>query len=160
MRAIASILARLIVSVNYRTLPAGRLIVVRAGFRLDQAFFVDQRAPLPVVEVALLLRQARRLALDETALDEPAGSPCGQDQQARQAKLARALLDFMEQRLAVAFAPEVGMHGQCRKLAGLLAGKGIQRRAADDHAVVLRDDEALDLHLQPLARAADQHALI
>ncbi len=52
------------------------------------------------------------------------------------------------------------MHGQCGKLSGLLAGKGIQRRAADDHAVVLGDDEALDLHFQPLARAAHQHALI
>ena len=75
-------------------------------------------------------------------------------------QLARARLDLVHQRLAVALAPEVRMHGQRRELADLLLGKRVQRGAADDRAVVLGDDEALDLGLQPLARAAHQNALL
>ena len=75
-------------------------------------------------------------------------------------QLARARLDLVHQRLAVAFAPEVGMHGQRGELADLLVRERVERGAADDLAVVLGDDEALDLALQPLARAAHQHALL
>ncbi len=75
-------------------------------------------------------------------------------------ELARALLDLVQQRLAVAFAPEVGMHRERGELARSLLRESIERRAADDHAVVLGDDEALDFHLQALARAAHQDALV
>ncbi len=52
------------------------------------------------------------------------------------------------------------MHGERGELADLLVGKCVQRGAADDRVVVLGDDEALDLHLEPLARAADEDALL
>ena len=73
---------------------------------------------------------------------------------------ARARLDLAHQRLAVALAAEIRVHGERGELADLLVGKRVQRRAADDRVVVLGDDEALDLALEPLARAADEDALL
>src|SRR5690349_17917321 len=94
MRAMAASSRKRSTSANYRTLPqASRAHAASGsmcpGSRLERAFLVDQRATLPVVEVALLLRQPRRVAFHEAALDEPAGRARGQDEQARQAQLAR-----------------------------------------------------------------------
>ena len=50
------------------------------------------------------------------------------------------------------------MHGEGSQLSGALLGKCVERCAANDRAVVLRDDEALDLHFEPFARAAHEHA--
>ena len=51
------------------------------------------------------------------------------------------------------------MHSEGSQLSGALLGKCVERCAANDRAVVLRDDEALDLHFEPFARAAHEHAV-
>src|SRR5438105_4435149 len=123
-----------------------------------ECFFVDQRAALPVVEIALLFGKPRGVAFDESALDEPSRSSGGEHEQARKPELAGALLDLVQERLAVPLAAEIGVHRQCRELAGLCRGKSVQRGAADDHAIVLGDDETLDLHFEAFAPARDETA--
>src|SRR5207249_1387706 len=58
------------------------------------------------------------------------------------------------------FTAKIGMHCERGKLADLFVWKSVQRRTADDHIVVLGDDEALDLHFQALSRAPHQDSLI
>src|SRR6202158_3813597 len=73
-------------------------------------FFVDQRAALPVVEIALLFGEPCRIAFDESSLDEPSRGSRGEHEQARKPELASALLDLVQERLAVPFAAEIGVH--------------------------------------------------
>src|ERR1700704_6577650 len=73
-----------------------------------ERLFVDQGSALPVVEIALLFGKPRRIAFDESALDEPSRGSRGQHEQARKPELARTLLDFVQERLAVPFAAEIG----------------------------------------------------
>ena len=84
----------------------------------------------------------------------------GQHEDLRELEPVRTLLDLGHQRLAVPFAPEIRMHGQRGQLADALVEERVERRAADDVVVVFRDDEALDLALQPLARAPHEHTLL
>src|ERR1700737_4619639 len=84
------------------------------GARCDasgQRLFVDERAPLPVVEIALLFGKRRRIAFDE-----PTRGARGEHEQARKPELASALLDLVQERLAVPFAAEIGIHRQRREL--------------------------------------------
>src|SRR6266404_3812088 len=78
---------------------------------LRQRFLVDERAPLPVVQVALLLGQPVRVAFDEAALEKPARCARREDEQPRELELLRPLLDFVQECLAISFTPEIGMHG-------------------------------------------------
>src|ERR1700682_3500465 len=126
----------------------------------DQRLFVDERAPLPVVEIALLFGKRRRIAFDEPALDEPARGARGEHEQARKPELASALLDLVQERLAVPFAAEIGIHRQRGELARLFRRERVQRGAADNDAIVLCHHEALDLHLEAFARTPDEHTLV
>src|ERR1700680_5022251 len=74
--------------------------------------FVDQRAALPVVQIALLFGKPCRIAFDESAFDEPSRGARSEHEQARKLELARALLDLMQERLAVPFAAEIGVDRQ------------------------------------------------
>src|SRR5438477_10118995 len=139
---------------NYRMPDASQCHVLR------EPLFVDQGAALPVIEIPLARRQSRRIAFGEAALDEPPGSSCRQHEQSDEPQLARPLFDLVHQGLAVPFATEIRMHGERSKLAHFFFWKSIQRRTADDHVVVLGDDETLDLHFQALSRAAHQDSLI
>src|SRR2546426_12543846 len=123
---------------------------------LRQRFLVHEGAPLPVVKVALLPRQPIRIAFDEAALEKPPRCARGKDEQPRELELLRPLFDLVQESLAISSAPEIGMHGEGSQLSGALLGKCVERCAADDRAVVLRDGEALDLHFEPFARAAHE----
>src|SRR6266496_2190498 len=123
-----------------------------------QSLLVDQRSALPVIEVALLARQPRRRAFDEAALEKPAGGAGRQHEESRELELLRALLDLVQERFTVAFAPKVGMYGERGQLTRALPSEGVQRRAPDDRTVVLRHREAFDFHLQPLAGAPHEDA--
>src|SRR6266566_9967340 len=95
----------------------------------DQRLFVDQGAALPVVEIALLFGKPRWIAFDESALDEPSRGSRGEHEQARKPELAGALLDLVQERLAVPFAAEIGVHSQRGELARLFRRERIQRGA-------------------------------
>src|SRR5690348_9005879 len=102
------------------------------GARLIERSFVDQRAALPVVQVALLAREARRRALDEAALEKPSGGARRQHEEPRELELLRPLLDLVQQRGSVAGTAEVRMHRERRQLADALPGEGVERSATDD----------------------------
>jgi hypothetical protein len=46
------------------------------------------------------------------------------------------------------------------ELGHLLLGEDLERGAADDHSVALDHDEAIELHLEALAAAPDEDALV
>src|SRR5438552_18963031 len=75
---------------------------------LRERFLVDERTTLPVVQVALLLGEPPRIAFDKAALEEPAGGARRQHDQTREPELPRALLDLVQQRLAITFAAKIG----------------------------------------------------
>ena len=96
----------------------------------------------------------------ESAFQKPVRRLGREHEQFRELQLARARLDLVHQCLAVALAAEVRLHRERGQFAQLVFRKRVQRRAADDVAVVLGDDEALDLAFEALARPAHQHALL
>ena len=70
-----------------------------------------------------------------------------------------ALLDALENALAVALALDLRRYGQCRHLAGPRFRVRIQRRAAEDHAVVFDDRVVADVALYLRAVTLDQRAV-
>src|SRR6185503_2727571 len=125
-----------------------------------QRLAVDQRLALVIVEGLLLLRQVGDGCAAKAALQEPVGRAGGEHEQARELEPPCARLDLAHQRLAIPYAPEIRVHRQRRELSDPLVRERIERRAADDVVIVLRDDEPLDLRLQPLARAAAEDTLL
>ena len=118
---------------------------------LLQRLLIDERLPLVIVERLLLMRQLGDGSGAKTALQEPMRRSGREHEQLLQPQLARALLDFLQQRFAVALALEVGMDGERSELADGFLGKRIERGTTDDVIVVLGDDEALDLLFQALS---------
>src|SRR5688572_11356014 len=114
---------------------------------------------LVVIELSLLSRQVRYAAFDETALDEPVLRARGEHEDPLQLLFARPRLDLGQQALTRARAAKVRVHGEAGELARSLLGEGIERGAADDHAVVLEHHEAPDLALEQIAIALDQRAV-
>src|SRR5260370_13302790 len=92
---------------------------------LRQRLLVHQRAPLPVVKIALLLRQAGEVAFDEATLEKPARRARREDEQPRELELLRPLLDLAQEGLAISSAPEIGSHGKRGQLAGPLLAERI-----------------------------------
>src|SRR5205823_13170812 len=68
--------------------------------------------------------------------------------------------DLVDQRLAVSFATKIRIDRQRGELADLFRWECVERGTADNDSVVLGDHEALDFHLQALARTPDEHALV
>src|SRR5574341_1064647 len=102
----------------------------------------DDRAPLVVVERALLARQLAHAYLVEAALDEPVLGPRGEHEQALQLGAARARPDLGQEPRAGARVAEGGMHGGAGELRRPVVGEGRGRGAADRELVVLEHHEA------------------
>ena len=84
----------------------------------------------------------------------------GEREQPADLHRAGALLAGAQQPLAVARVARTRAPPRGRRVPRLLSlGKRVERRAAEDHAVVLDDLEVADLVLQPLAAALDQRAI-
>src|SRR6185503_8847902 len=107
----------------------------------------DLRAALPVVERLPLLGQGLHVGSAEALLEEPVRGVRGERENAAQPQAARPILAGFQQPLAVARVAVAIGDRQAGELRALVARVRVQRRAADDHAVVLDDEEVADLGL-------------
>src|SRR6185436_3318783 len=102
---------------------------VRAIIALLEKLAVDLRLPLVIVERLFLPRQVRDCRRMVAALEEPLRRSRREDEELGELQLARTRFDLRHQRLAVALAPEIRMHGERGELARFILGKGIQAGA-------------------------------
>src|SRR5437868_13892360 len=93
---------------------------------------VDLRLALVIVERVLLVRAVGDRGGAKAALEEPVRRLGGEHEEAGELEAARALLDLVQQRLAVAVAAEIRVDGQRGELADALLRERVERRAADD----------------------------
>src|SRR6478735_2960174 len=120
---------------------------MRAGRRgsafpeASERLAVDLRLALVIVERLLLVREVPDRGRAKAALEEPVRRLGGEHEEACELEAPRALLDLVQQRLAVAFAAEIRVDGERRELADALLGERVERGAPDDVVVVLGDDE-------------------
>ncbi len=121
-----------------------------------QGFDEDFGTTLPVVQSLFLHRQVGDLGGFESALAKPVRGASGQHEQPLQALLAGAAFDMAQQGVGAAAVAVARVHGDAGQFAHALLGERIERGAADDGAVAFQQDEAFDLHFQPLARAPHQ----
>ena len=119
----------------------------------------DQRLTLPVVHMLPVLRQVVHGCRDETALQEPVRGARGEHEQLAQAGGARAVFHVLEQPLAVALRLRIGTDDQAGHLGHAFGRERVERRAAEDHAVVLDHREVVDLAFDQFAAALDQRAV-
>src|SRR4029079_13638313 len=97
--------------------------------------------------------------LDETPLDEPVHGPGREDEDTFEPEGAGALLDALQYPLAVALALDLRGNGERRHLAGPRLRIGIERGAAEDHAVVLDHGVVADVALDLGPVALDERAV-
>src|SRR5687768_1599866 len=122
------------------------------------AFEKHLRPALPVVERLAPRGQRGDIAGAETLLEEPVGGVRGQRENAPDAQAAGTLLAGLQQILPVARVTVALRHGEAGELGALVLLEGVERRAADDDAVVLDDEEVADLGFEQLAAALHQLA--
>src|SRR3954468_7278944 len=109
---------------------------------IGELYSLDEhlRAPPPVVELAPARRQRADVGGAEFLLEEPVRRPRREGEHAPQAQGAAARLAFAQQPDAVAGFAVLRGDGEAGELAAALVGVGIQRRAADDDAIVVDDE--------------------
>ena len=135
-----------------RNMPAAGLIQGGSEF-LDQY----QRLALPVVHVLAVLGQVIDAGLHEAALQEPVRGARRQHEQLLEAGGARAVLEVLQQALAIALCLRIGADGQASRFGHLLGRERVQRSTAEDHAVMFDDGEVVDLALDQLAARLRHH---
>src|SRR5881394_2324355 len=137
--------------------PSFTHFTIRAIGRL-YALQKDLRTALPVVERLPLLGQRLDVGGAKALLEEPVRGVRGEGEDAPQPQAARALLAGLQQPLAVPGVAVAVGDREAGELGALVVGVWVQRRAADDDAVVLDHEEVADLRLDQFAAALDQRA--